>query len=93
MEERKRGQKKKDYHSHWQCYDLSRSHPVLSSPQTKTCPGNRYFLAHGWVGVLTCKGARQSTTSLKKVSLMSHLGAGCESSTWDHSTQYRFATS
>jgi len=60
----------------------------ISWPQTKICPGSRYFLAHGWVGVLTCKGARQSFASPKGTSLVSNLGAGCESSTWDHSTQY-----
>jgi len=62
----------------------------ISWPQI--CPGSRYFLAHGWVGVLTCKGVRQNSASPKGTSLMSNLGAGCESSTWDHSTQYWFAT-
>jgi len=65
----------------------------ISWPQTKTCPGSRYFLAHGWVGVLTCKGVRQNSASPKRISLVSNSGAKCESSTWDHSTQYWFATS
>ena len=55
----------------------------ISFPETKTCPGSRYLLAHGWVGVLTCKGVRQNSASSRRTSLVSNLGAGCESSTWD----------
>jgi len=29
------------------------------------CSGSRYFLAHGWVGVFACKGARQNFASFR----------------------------
>ena len=65
----------------------------ISFPWTAFHQGSsRHTLAHSWVGVLACKGVRQSSASPKETSLESNLGAGCESSTWDHSTQYWFAT-
>ena len=75
----------------WWAVDLSvvtsRDHRPRSAPAADT------FWPMVGKEFLPVKVFGRSLLHQKVVSLMSNLGARCESSTWDHSTQYWFATS